>query len=464
MSAMNICFWIGEAPELAISSLSDQGFDVQILDWSDKSFAKVQKAEFVVLVSASTPTQREADYCKNYNTETQFILVWTDEEFETAWYETGVDNVFVGKASRFKNHAGFVTKLICERRKQSELAEKNAKTADHLQVTVESLEVASKRFEALFNGLPVACFTFDSAGMIHEWNALSTEVFGIEAYEAFYNTVWDTLDPELRGFWLPEVVAQIFENSQSHGFDWTYIKPDGSEMHLACKVLRLTNRSGEVIAAVAGNLDITERVLAQRKVDEQVREIKSYLKVMEKQRIKLQDANRQLRLLAVTDGLTGLMNRRRFNEQLDETIDRAIRQNGSFSLLLFDIDHFKQLNDVFGHQAGDEILIKFAGVLKEAARRYERPARYGGEEFAIILDNCDAPAGIMAAERFRSAILATDWPHREITASVGVSTFSGTETARNMIENADAGLYASKRNGRNQVTHFDKIQKSDQVA
>jgi diguanylate cyclase len=123
-------------------------------------------------------------------------------------------------------------------------------------------------------------------------------------------------------------------------------------------------------------------------------------------------------------------------------------------LLLFDIDHFKQLNDVFGHQAGDEILIKFSAILQQTARRYERPARYGGEEFAIILDNCESTMATMAAERFRAAILETDWPFRKITASVGCATFTGIETARSLIENADEALYASKRNGRDKVTHY----------
>ena len=185
---------------------------------------------------------------------------------------------------------------------------------------------------------------------------------------------------------------------------------------------------------------------------------------MEKQRLKLQEANRQLRRLAVTDGLTSLTNRRRFNELLEEILDRSIRQSQTFSVLMFDIDHFKMLNDVFGHQAGDEILEKFAAVLRSSARRYERPARYGGEEFAIILDNCDKPSSVVAAERFRSAINNFKWPFREITASIGCSTFTGIESVRELVEHADSALYASKHNGRNMVTHFDDTPKQAKKA
>jgi diguanylate cyclase (GGDEF)-like protein/PAS domain S-box-containing protein len=299
-------------------------------------------------------------------------------------------------------------------------------------------------------------------GLIHEWNSLATELFGIEAYSAFFNTVSDVLDPDGVGTWDREVVNQIFTTDRGAEFDWTFTRDDGRVVHLACKVLCLTNRKGDVIAAVAGNLDITERVQAQKKIEEQVREIKSYLKVMERQRLKLQDANRQLRRLAVTDGLTGLMNRRRFNELLDESLDRAMRQNQIFSIILFDIDHFKKLNDEFGHNAGDEILVKFANVLKDAARRYERPARYGGEEFAIVLDNCDAHGARLAAERFRTAVNGEDWPYRDITVSVGCSTFSGVESARGMIEFADEALYFAKSQGRNRVAHHRDIPRGTQ--
>ncbi|MFO0003421.1 MAG: PAS domain-containing protein, partial [bacterium] len=125
-----------------------------------------------------------------------------------------------------------------------------AKVKDDMMVTIESLEIASKRFETLFNGLPVGCFTFDSMGLIHEWNSLATELFGIEAYSAFFNTVSDVLDPDVVGTWDREVVNQIITTDRGAEFDWTFTRDDGRVVHLACKVLCLTNRKGDVIAAV----------------------------------------------------------------------------------------------------------------------------------------------------------------------------------------------------------------------
>ncbi|OWU65118.1 MAG: hypothetical protein CBB60_006320 [Armatimonadetes bacterium Cent15-Ar3] len=455
MVSRGTCYWIGSENPVATAFLEREGFTIKPRSFESFQDFSQEGFYFYLVEDQGSPKQNDAINLCSANRLGHFVLVWTSVEHELAWYEAGADHVVIGPPDdRWSANIHFIANLLDERKKWQETEEKFTRAHEDLHATVESLEFASRRFEALFNGLPVACFTFDAQGLVHEWNSLATETFGIEAYEAFFNTVWTVLDPEETGAWNQQKVENLFAANQGIEFDWVFIKSDSTEVHLACKVVCLTNRRGEVIAAVAGNLDITERVLAQRKVDEQMREIKNYMKVMERQRLKLQEANRQLRRLAVTDGLTGLMNRRRFNELLDETLDRAIRQDHRFSLLLFDIDHFKSLNDNFGHQAGDEILIKFASVLTNTARRYERPARYGGEEFAIILDNCDVAAAQLAAERFRAAILAEIWPHRNITASVGCSTFSGVESARGIIEQSDQALYHSKRTGRNRVTHY----------
>ncbi len=458
MVSRGTCLWVGSEIPAATAFLEAQGFNLKIQSLEDFDDFSKQEFCFYLINDQGSPEANVKLDLASENRPGNFVFVWTQAENKHAWYSAGADHVETGPPDvGWLPKLNFLANLLKERRQWRETEENFNRAHEDLQSTVESLEFASRRFEALFNGLPVGCFTFDAHGLVHEWNGLATETFGIEPYEAFFNTVWSVLDPEETGAWSQEKVNNLFSKSESIEFDWIFKKRDNSEVHLACKVVCLTNRRGEVIAAVAGNLDISDRVHAQRKIDEQMREIKNYIKVMERQRLKLQDANRQLRRLAVTDGLTGLMNRRRFNELLDETLDRAIRQDHKFSLLLFDIDHFKSLNDSFGHQAGDEILVRFATVLSSTARRYERPSRYGGEEFAIILDNCDAAAAQLAAERFRAAILAEVWPHRNITASVGCSTFTGVESARSMIQQSDEALYYSKRAGRNRVTHYREL-------
>ena len=459
------CYWFGDPDTQVFEHLKSSEVKVVVLDDTSETNFKIETKGFFVLHSQNSPTSRQIELLNREDRSGHTIVVWTNPKHAEAWRSTGVELVIShGFDQEFVHLLNFAMNIHKDRLKWRRSEERFSRTSDDLHASIESLEIASRRFEALFNGLPVGCFTFDAKGMIHEWNSLATEIFGIEGYQAFLNYVWDTLDPECSGAWSNEIIDNIFAAENATEFDWSFARDDGKVVHLACKIVSLTNKKGEVVAAIAGNLDITARVLAQHQLEEQMRENRNYLRVMEKQRLKLQDANRQLRRLAVTDGLTSLTNRRRFNELLEEVLDRSLRQSQTFSVLMFDIDHFKLLNDVFGHQAGDEILEKFANVLRSTARRYERPARYGGEEFAIILDNCDKSASMIAAERFRGAINSFCWPYRDITASIGCSTFTGIESAREMIEQADSALYVSKHDGRNRVTHHEETRNLDQKA
>jgi diguanylate cyclase (GGDEF)-like protein len=159
----------------------------------------------------------------------------------------------------------------------------------------------------------------------------------------------------------------------------------------------------------------------------------------------------QVREIAALDGLTHIANRRTFETQLQHDLARAQRHGDSVSLVILDIDHFKQLNDTFGHQAGDEVLRRVARVLSEQCRTYDTAARYGGEEFAIILPACDEREAVATAERLRSAItgMKTVTP---LTVSAGVATGTGETADRNrLIHAADHALYEAKRAGRNRV-------------
>ena len=456
---------VGKSDPQVLEYLESEGFTFETHEQSELLNFDAECISFYLFRCDSAPTKAQIELLESAGRVGHTVVVWTKNDHADAWQATPVDLVLArGFDAKFVHLLGFAVKIHEDRVRWKESEDRFARSSDDLHASIESLEIASRRFEALFNGLPVGCFTFDAQGMIHEWNGLATEIFGIEGYQAFLNYVWDIVDSGGSGAWSSEVVEKIFTSETATEFDWTFTREDGRKVHLACKIVSLTNKKGEIVAAIAGNLDITARVLAQDQLEQQMRENRNYLRVMEKQRLKLQEANRQLRRLAVTDGLTSLTNRRRFNELLEEILDRSIRQSQTFSVLMFDIDHFKMLNDVFGHQAGDEILEKFAAVLRSSARRYERPARYGGEEFAIILDNCDKPSSVVAAERFRSAINNFKWPFREITASIGCSTFTGIESVRELVEHADSALYASKHNGRNMVTHFDDTPKQAKKA
>ncbi|MEO7717550.1 MAG: sensor domain-containing diguanylate cyclase [Capsulimonas sp.] len=189
-------------------------------------------------------------------------------------------------------------------------------------------------------------------------------------------------------------------------------------------------------------------------LQDQINWINNYGRDLEVRAARLEAINARLEALAKLDGMTGLKNHRAFQERLETEFQRASRYNMPLSLLLLDVDHFKSFNDTYGHLAGDEVLKVLAHVLQESARGLDFVARYGGEEFVMILPHADYLGAVGIGQRMREGIEAASWPHRPITASVGVSTLTrAMERPSDMIAHADRALYASKAGGRNRVTH-----------
>ncbi|HEX8457470.1 MAG TPA: diguanylate cyclase [Pyrinomonadaceae bacterium] len=156
---------------------------------------------------------------------------------------------------------------------------------------------------------------------------------------------------------------------------------------------------------------------------------------------------------AFTDHLTGLANRRRFERQLEREVARTRRYGHPFCLLVLDVDHFKVVNDTYGHEGGDEALRRLGHVLQTGTRGVDTAARIGGEEFAIILTETDFAHGLEVAERLRKTISETEIPEAgRITVSIGLSEFADTlRDGRELYASADAALYEAKRQGRNRV-------------
>ena len=171
----------------------------------------------------------------------------------------------------------------------------------------------------------------------------------------------------------------------------------------------------------------------------------------------LEETNERLRLLSTTDSLTGLLNRRRFDVLFEEEWMRALRMKAPLSLVMIDIDHFKEFNDNYGHIAGDDCLVKVSIALSAAARRNaDKVARIGGEEFAVLLPDTDEKGAHYVSERLRDAVGCLCIPHKGakergyVTVSVGVSTVVPEATRRSitLYEGADMALYHAKASGR----------------
>lgn len=165
---------------------------------------------------------------------------------------------------------------------------------------------------------------------------------------------------------------------------------------------------------------------------------------------------------SLTDEMTGLSNFRSFSSRHLLEHERSEKKNQPYSILFFDVDHFKHFNDRNGHPAGDEALRKVASTLRECATRTEFVARYGGEEFVVLCANADSATGFAFADRARQAIESTSFTHGEaqplgrVTVSVGVSTFYGKASTAEILKQADAALYESKKGGRNRVSAFEE--------
>jgi two-component system cell cycle response regulator len=371
-------------------------------------------------------------------------------------FEAGVDDMLSKPLDREELHARLNVArriLACEEDLQIQKAELQ-QSSKMLQDVNDCLTMASRRFEELFNGLPVASFTFDEEGKIQEWNVTAQEVFNIPAFAASQKPVWEVLNK--RGFadWSPERVSDIFITGSETSFDWTFQVSPGVVRYLACNVICLRGKNGEAVGAVCANLDVTERKKAEKQANDLAER-------SELQKLALEDANERLRHLAVTDHLTALSNHRQFQNMLEEALHTLYEEGVAFSLILLDIDHFKILNDEFGHQAGDDTLVAFATTLQNTARANELPARYGGEEFAIILRDCGEENSLQAAERFRNSVIKGHWNVKNVTCSLGVATASDPKiTAREIVAKADAALYYSKQNGRNKSSHHSEIESS----
>jgi two-component system chemotaxis family response regulator WspR len=174
----------------------------------------------------------------------------------------------------------------------------------------------------------------------------------------------------------------------------------------------------------------------------------------------LLDTNLVLQRLMNSDGLTGLSNRRHFDEYLELEWRRAIREQTQMSLMMIDVDYFKAYNDSFGHLEGDEALRQVAKAIRASCSRpSDLPARYGGEEFALVLPNTSPGGARLLAEKLRQTVAGMNIPHiapvegSVLTISIGLATVVPAvgSHSRQLIQSADQGLYAAKNSGRNQV-------------
>ena len=180
-------------------------------------------------------------------------------------------------------------------------------------------------------------------------------------------------------------------------------------------------------------------------------------------KLDLGKAHETIREMAMVDGMTGLKNHRTFQQAFDTMLERASRRQDDLCMMLMDIDHFKRLNDTYGHPFGDEVLKQVAAVLGSAARKVDLAARYGGEEFALLIEDADLPSSRMIAERVRAEVEALRFQHDSmgevsVTISMGIACYpEHGQTKDELVANADQALYLAKQSGRNRVCDWSEL-------
>jgi two-component system cell cycle response regulator len=413
---------------LAWETLQKQSFNVVISDWMMPQMDGLELCRHI-----RTRTSNEYTY---------FILLTARDQREDKFMglQAGADDFLIKPLQSDELEARF------------EVAERLIGIQTQLANTVQNLQVAQRRFSELFMGLPIAGISIDAEGRIQEWNRACEALFGFKESEVFFYPFLETVCPPAMRPRVEERLKCLLNGEPISDFEWDTLLADGSTRHFLWNAIPLASAKGKVVGAINTLIDITRLKVSENKV-------RLYSEALENQRAQLQEANILLQFQAVTDGLTGLHNHRAFQERLNSEFERAQRHNEPLSLIILDVDSFKQYNDSFGHPEGDEALKTIARLISDNVRGSDYPARYGGEEFVLLLPSTPLSKAYAAAERFRVVIEEHAWELRPITASFGVTTLRPeVVSAKALLAEADEALYHSKQLGRNCITCYTPLE------
>lgn len=355
---------------------------------------------------------------------------------------------------------------IKERTEELELANQRLVTVQHIWEMMNSSQPLANVLDSIVNSLQgelgylFSCIVqrkADNQGLYLELLAASKCEFA----EDFRRITGKTfLDMRMHGFKDENIdshinLNMIYQSKDIHsGFELTF--PNLPQKHIKAICEETSIESYILIPLRNNGSHFGSLVVFSSRAEAKEAEI-NFLKLFAKQielAITIADLFQTVKEQAITDGLTGLKNRRFFEEEAQKEVLRALRQNQKFTLIGLDLDHLKQINDKYGHSCGDVAIKAVADVLKTNARSIDIAARMGGEEFNLLLPGVDHVGGLVAAERIRKAIENVEIDILgHITASIGVATFGEhSESLNELMELTDQAMYSSKKNGRNRVT------------
>lgn len=303
-----------------------------------------------------------------------------------------------------------------------------------------------QKFVDIFEFLPDATMVVDNTKQVVAWNQTMEALSGIPKHKILGQDS-SAYAPAFYGEQRPTLLIDLLDlpddKLEAH---YRNIQRSGNSLKAEAYCPALHNGSGAYVWAIVAPLfDVKGNRIG---AIESIRDI-SLSKQLETE---LKEANRRLEELARIDELTGIYNRRMFRELLLAELARSCRYNTPVSLIMFDIDRFKQINDTLGHNLGDHVLKEIARIITARLRVHDIFGRWGGEEFTILVPKSDAEQAVLLAENLRALIEGHDFGNNlRVTASFGVTLHICEESTETLIERADTALYRAKSSGRNRV-------------
>ncbi len=286
----------------------------------------------------------------------------------------------------------------------------------------EALQQSERKYRDLYDNAPDMYYSLDREGVITDCNEPTLFMLGYPREKIVGRSVREFFTERSRQLF-DQFFPQILGQKGDYLLEREFVRRDGSVFPAGLHVFSIFDKKGNFFAIRTIARDITSEKIAQDK----------------------------LRELAERDPLTGLFNRRMFFIFLDAEVGRASRHNKNFALIMLDIDHFKRINDSFGHDVGDEVLRVVSSVILDIIRKTDILSRYGGEEFLLLLPETDSDGSMVLAEKIRSMVegIRHEKADRPVTISLGVTLFRRGDTLESILKRADDALYQAKHGGRN---------------
>ena len=309
----------------------------------------------------------------------------------------------------------------------------------------------------VLNTVDAVILVMDKKGHIVLFNKAAESLTGYQFKDVKYLFPWDIFIPFEEIKQVKHVFSQLTAGNFPNKHTNYWVTKDRNKRLIDWSNTAITDNNGDIAFIIATGIDVTEKVSAELELKHHINNLEE---TIAKRTTELLKANEKLENLANIDGLTNIYNRRYFNEVIEVETNRAKRSSEPISILMCDVDFFKNYNDSYGHVAGDNCLIKIAATLKVFFNRAsDFAARYGGEEFVVILPGIDAGNASKLANKLILEIQNQQIPHDSssisnvITISIGMITKQPGEltNSTSLIEEADQALYQAKNKGRNRV-------------